>query len=122
MIKNAKSSVNLVTTENGLVRKSSEFSRVLKKAKENGVKVRIAAPISKNGKKMLAELSKYAEIRNSDIDARFMVVDGEDLAFMVMDDKKVHPSYDVGIWVTTPFFASAVENLFDLAWKGMKKA
>ena len=40
---------------------------------------------------------------------------------MILDDKEVHPTYDVGIWVNTPFFASAVDNLFDLAWKGMKK-
>jgi hypothetical protein len=41
---------------------------------------------------------------------------------MILDDKEVHPTYDVGIWVNTPFFANAVENLFDHAWKNMKPA
>ena len=39
---------------------------------------------------------------------------------MVMDDNDVHPTYDVGIWVSTPFFASALENMFEMAWKNMK--
>ena len=39
---------------------------------------------------------------------------------MILDDKDVHPTYDVGIWVNTPFFAKALENMFDLSWKGMK--
>ena len=37
-----------------------------------------------------------------------------------MDDEEVHPTYDVGIWVTTPYFASALDNLFTLAWKDMR--
>jgi len=40
---------------------------------------------------------------------------------MIMDDKEVHPNYDVGIWINTPYFASAVEELFELAWKNLKK-
>ena len=36
---------------------------------------------------------------------------------MLMDDKDVHPSYDIGIWVNTPYFASALENMFNVAWK-----
>jgi len=39
---------------------------------------------------------------------------------MVLNDQEVHPSYDVGIWVNTPFFASALEDLFELAWNQMK--
>jgi hypothetical protein len=33
----------------------------------------------------------------------------------------VHPTYDVGIWINTPFFAKALEDMFELAWKDMKK-
>jgi len=41
---------------------------------------------------------------------------------MVLDDEEVHPTYDIGIWVNTPFFAAALQNLFDVAWKSLKKA
>ena len=39
--------------------------------------------------------------------------------FMVMDDSDVHPNYDIGVWVNTPFFANALEQLFDMNWKEM---
>jgi len=39
-----------------------------------------------------------------------------------LDDKEIHPTYDVGIWVNTPLFATALEQLFELAWKEMKPA
>ncbi len=71
---------------------------------------------------IVKDLGNLAEVRHTDSKARFTVVDGIEIVFMVLDDEEVHPTYDVGIWVTTPFFAGAVENLFDLAWKGMKKA
>ena len=41
---------------------------------------------------------------------------------MVMDDADVHPTYDIGIWITTPFFANALSNLFDIAWKDLEPA
>jgi hypothetical protein len=52
--------------------------------------------------------------------ARFIVIDGRELTFMLHNDEDIHPSFDVGIWVNTEFFASALENLFELAWREMK--
>ena len=120
MIKNANHSITISTTSKGLVRKFEEFERAFKKAKEKGVKIKIAAPITKDNKKVLNELSKYAEIRHTDDKSRFMVVDGKDIAFMVADDEKVHPTYDVGIWVNTEFFASSLEKMFNECWRNLK--
>ena len=41
---------------------------------------------------------------------------------MVMDDADVHPTYDIGVWITTPFFANALGSMYDLAWKDMEPA
>jgi hypothetical protein len=41
--------------------------------------------------------------------------------FMVLDDDKSHPSYDLGIWINTEFFAKALEDLFNIAWNSFKK-
>ena len=46
-----------------------------------------------------------------------MIVDAKQLMFMLMDDKAVHPTYDIGMWVNTPYFAGTMQNMFDLAWK-----
>ena len=120
MLRNAEKSVTLMTTTQGLMRKIEGFKPLFEKLKKKGVKIRIAAPLNKEGKALVKELGKSVEVRNTDNKARFLIVDGKELVFMAMDDQEVHPTYDIGIWVTTPFFASALENLFESAWKNMK--
>ena len=39
----------------------------------------------------------------------------------MMHDDEVHPSYDVGIWANTPYFASALSGMYTMAWKNMKE-
>ena len=39
---------------------------------------------------------------------------------MLLDDSEVHPTYDSGVWVNTPFFASALRQMFETEWKQMK--
>ena len=119
-IRNAEESVTLMTTSQGFLRKVEGLKPTFEKLKKRGVKIRIAAPLTKESMSALKELQGIAEVKNTDNKARFCIVDGKEVIFMVMDDAEVHPTYDVGIWVNTPFFASALENLFDLAWKNMK--
>ena len=38
------------------------------------------------------------------------------IGFMMLDDKDVHPSYDLGVWVKTPYFATAMDDMFDTVW------
>ena len=40
---------------------------------------------------------------------------------MLLDDKTVHPNYDVAIWLSTEYFAKALEQMFELAWKDFSK-
>jgi sugar-specific transcriptional regulator TrmB len=119
-IRNANTSITLMTTSQGLIRKAEGMMPVLEKLKKRGVKIRIAAPLTKENKNTFKELGKVAEVRQTDSKARFCIVDGKELVFMVMNDEEVHPTYDIGIWANTPFFANALEGLFDTAWKGMK--
>ncbi|MBT4824862.1 TrmB family transcriptional regulator [Candidatus Woesearchaeota archaeon] len=119
-IRNAEESVVIMTTSEGFMRKVEGLKPVFEKLKKRGVKIRIAAPLSKECSNAVKDIKDVAEIRNTDSKARFCVVDGKEIVFMVMNDADVHPTYDIGIWVNTPFFANAVYDLFDLAWKGMK--
>jgi len=121
-IRNAENSVTLMTTPQGLMRKVDALKPTFEKIKKRGVKIRIAAPITKECMQAVKDLGGVAEVRNTNNKARFCVVDGKEVVFMVLDDLEVHPTYDVGVWVNTPFFAKALDNLFDLAWKGMKPA
>lgn len=121
-IRNAQKSVTIMTTPQGLMRKVEGLKPVFEKLKKKGVKIRIAAPLTKETKAAVREVSKVAEVKHADSKARFCIVDGKELIFMIMDDQEVHPTYDVGIWVNTPFFASALEGMFNLAWKSMASA
>jgi len=120
LIKNAESTVTIVTTGKGLVRKNEALKAVLERLKKKNVKIRIAANLTKASLDAAKQLSKIAEVRStSKVNARFCIIDNKDLVFMMMSDENVHPSYDVGVWVKTPLFTSALESMFDLAWKEM---
>lgn len=121
MIRGAEKSITIVTTREGLNRKLEALMPTLEKCKKRGVNVRIAAPIDNSNVKIAKEFKKVAEIKDLDkMKARFVIVDSNQLMFMLLDDEKFHPNYDVGIWVNTEFFAQALEQLFDIAWKDMK--
>lgn len=121
MIREAERTVTIITTEEGLNRKLEILLPSLEKVKKRGVKIRIAAPINSNNIKVAKEFKKVAEIKNLErFKARFMIIDSNQLIFMLLDDEKFHPNYDVGVWINTEFFAQALEQLFELAWKEMK--
>ena len=121
MIRGAEKSVVLMTTAKGLVKKAEILKPVFERLKKKGIKIRIATQITKENAMIAKDLAKVAEVRNVEkINARFCLVDGKELTFMVMNDENVHPSYDVGVWVKTPYFVSALESMFDMAWQDMK--
>lgn len=121
MVRDAENSITMITTEEGLNRKLESLMPSLIKVKKRGVKIRIAAPIDKNNMKVAKELGKVAEVRSiQKLKARFVIIDSKQLMFMLLDDEKFHPNYDIGVWINTEFFARALEDLFELAWKDMK--
>ena len=117
MIREAGKTVTIVTTAEGLNRKMEALMPSLMKAKKRGVIIRIAAEINSSNMKIAKEMEKVADIRDVEgFKGRFAIIDGEQLMFMLLDDAQVHPSYDVGVWISTPFFAQAMEKMFELAW------
>ncbi len=122
MIRDAEKTVTIVTTSEGLNRKLEALMPVMEKAKKRNIKIRIAAPINNNNIKVARELKKVAEVKSTDkLKARFTIVDSNQIMFMLLDDEKFHPNYDVGVWINTEFFAQALEQMFELAWKEMKQ-
>jgi len=121
MVRNAEKSITIVTTKEGLNRKMEALMPSFEKCKKRGVKIRIAAPVDKNNLEVARELKKVAEVKKTDkIRARFAIVDANQIMFMLLDDEKSHQNYDTGIWINTEFFAQALEEMFELAWKDMK--
>ena len=118
LIKDAKSTVNMMTTEKGFMRKVEGLRPTLERIKKKGVKIKISVPITKENKKIADSLKHVAEVKhNEEINSRFVTVDGKDMVFMMLNDNEVHPSYDMGIWVKTPYFTKAMDKMFENVWR-----
>jgi sugar-specific transcriptional regulator TrmB len=122
MLRGAERTITIVTTREGLNRKFEAIMPTLDKCKKRGVKVRIAAPVDASNIKVAKEFKKVAEIRDIEgvMKARFIIIDSNQLMFMLLDDEKFHPNYDVGIWINTEFFSQALEQMFEIMWKDLK--
>jgi sugar-specific transcriptional regulator TrmB len=121
-LRGAEETVTIMSTTEGLMRKVEGFKPIFEQLKKRGVKIRIVAPLTEDCIPVVKELGDLAELRHHENRARFIVVDGKEVIFMVMDDAEVHPTYDIGIWVNTPFFAAALDSLFNIAWENLKPA
>ncbi|MCX6742261.1 MAG: hypothetical protein NTX24_03755 [Candidatus Pacearchaeota archaeon] len=119
MIRNADKSITIATTSEGLNRKFENLRPAFEKAKKKGVMVRVVAPITPKNYKIAKELSKYAEVRNGKVKSRFAISDAKELLLMVLDDEEVHPNYDVGVWINSPFFGNAMHEIFNSSWEKM---
>ncbi|HIG52082.1 hypothetical protein CXT76_00170 [Candidatus Parvarchaeota archaeon] len=121
MIKNAKKSAVIVTSSDGINRKLEALSQTLNQAKKKGIKIRIAAPINSQNVKIAKSLSKYGDVRAlNEPHGRFAIIDGEQIMFMLLDDKTVHPNYDVAVWFSSEFFGKSLASMFDLSWAKFK--
>ena len=120
MVKSAESEVILMTTSTGFLRKVEALRGIFETLVERGVSIKIATPKTEKAVKIQGELKDVAEIRfTEEIEARFCVIDGEEVLFMTLHDKDIYPAYDIGVWVNTPFFAQALQQLFEVAWREM---
>jgi sugar-specific transcriptional regulator TrmB len=116
-IRNAEKQVSIITTEKGIIRKSTVLKNALSKAKNQGVKIKIAAPMTKNNKNAAKVLSAYGQVKKVDaVKTRFCVIDGKSVVIMAMDDTDIHPKYDFGVWINTEFMAKAFDNIFNMLW------
>lgn len=102
MLNKAEKNVLISTTQKELINTAEKLKPTFEKLKKKNIRTIILTQINNNTKKYINKIKKFAEIRHTDNKARFCIVDGKEIIFMVFDDNDVHPTYDVGIWVNTP--------------------
>lgn len=112
----ASKNVILATDSSALKKEIKILKQVLENLKRKGVKVRIAVNGDTGEIKEITKEMK-ADVRKTDLNARFCIVDDNELMFMITPSD--HES-DTGIWIKSGYFASALSNLFDLVWDGSK--
>lgn len=124
---NAESEIKIMTTEDGLSDVHENHMDDLRDAKENGVNVRILAPVTGENEDEFEEISEVAEVRHmhDDMDqkpdTRFHIVDEENIIFSLTDDD-THPTQDTAFWSRSEHAATqALGPMFEMAWESARE-
>ncbi|HEY9703336.1 MAG TPA: helix-turn-helix domain-containing protein [Allocoleopsis sp.] len=121
MIKKAEKSVYMMTSSEGITRKLTALEKTLRKISDKGVNIKVIVPTQKDAEKIEKDFKNVVESKvNSDVKSRFILVDDTKLLFFITNDKDVHPTYDVAVWVETSFFAESMKGFFEASWKNKK--
>lgn len=117
MVSDAKKSVCIMSSSSGVIRKMELLGQTLEELKKKGVRIRVATQVNKESAQVLKDICKVAEVKHAKgVNSRFCIVDDKNMVFMLTNDSEVHPNYDAGIWIGTPFFVNAMNSVFDMAW------
>ncbi len=116
LLQNAEKTVTIATTSEEFLRKLQNLRLRFKKLNAKGIKIKVAIPkMNEEINKELKELNNVFQIKIvPNLNTRFVIVDTKDVLFMVNDDKNTHESYDTSIWVNSPYFAKALEDMYNL--------
>ena len=109
MLKKAERNVFMLVTQKEFISLVENFKPLFEKLKKKNIKIKISTQINNQTKKYAEEIRQFTEVKHTDHKARFCIVDSKEILFMILDENDVHPSYDVGIWVSTPL-AKDLEN------------
>ncbi|MDI6826035.1 MAG: helix-turn-helix domain-containing protein [Candidatus Aenigmarchaeota archaeon] len=126
MLRNASSSVEIVTTPAGLNELFENHISTLKKLSENGIKIKIATRHEKQCAEAIKALSGIAEIRcltkeEVPFSGRFYVVDGQQFMLGLSDPEAVNSTQDMMFWTKSKHAAKNMfEPLFYLLWEKAK--
>ncbi len=122
MIREAEKKVYISLTPETLIYAIPRLKTTITNAKKRGVKIQIMINKEIDTDFVYSYLPKSIEIRvNPDLEARFVIVDDEEILFMLLKENETHEVFDPGIWVSSKMFAGAMARLFELAWKASKK-
>ena len=107
-VSKASSSVVILATPSGLMKKAEFLLPLFKKLRKKGVSVRIATHNLKEARVIVDQLSQYSEIRQSNFEGRFCIIDNSEVTFMLQHDSVVPQNYDMVIWINLPFCSKAI--------------
>ncbi len=127
MIKGASESINILTTAKGAKNLLKKHSKLLQKAKKNGIHIRLAAPVTDENKDEIEVLSDVVDFRELKSDehqlpmGRMFIVDGKQVLFGLTDDDEIHESQDISFWSASPHFSeNFAQNMFEFIWKHLE--
>jgi len=118
MLTNAKDTVDVVTTENGLILLYKAFNKLLDRLTENNVKIRIRAPVKTSSKNLIHELRYVYEIKHERITIPmfFVCIDDSELLFAELkpNDFNLESGQDCGFFSQNRTLCNLFSSLFAL--------
>ena len=112
MLCRAERSVNVITTEKGLILFYKAFHKLLDKLVEDGVKVRTKAPISSYNGSLARELKYVCQVRHVDVrfPVLFLCVDDRELLLVELrpDSFSIDSGEDVGVFSRNPTLCALI--------------
>lgn len=113
ILENAKKEVIICTSVKDFSDKIRLFSSLVARLNKNGVKVRIALSGNEQEIKRIS-LKLKEKIKKVDINAKFFVVDQEQILFFLADTSVADE--EAAIWLNAPFFTNSLVYLFNQIW------
>jgi sugar-specific transcriptional regulator TrmB len=127
MMQDAEESIKIMTSEDGLNDLLTDHADLLQEAKEEGINLKVLAPVSEKNQDAFNKLQEFAEIRNLegveenlDADApegRVSIIDDDSLTISMTHDD-VHSTQDTAFWTQSDHMAeSMLSPMFDTLWE-----
>lgn len=114
ILNRAEDRVRIMATPSDIKELNKFHISGIKEAKSRGVDVQVLVPEGTD----TGEIGKYAEVKEIKRDlSRAVVADGKEAVVMFMDPQGVHPTFDAGVWVNSPYVANTINKLFTEAWQ-----
>ncbi len=123
MFQEAQESIKIVTSEGGLNDLYDNHSDLLEEAREEGVNVKVLAPVTDANRNSYENLREVAEVRHLEgkddfslPNGRFAIVDNDALTIS-MTGEDVHSTQDTAFWTRSDHLAEeTMEPVFDMLW------
>ncbi|MFB6244808.1 MAG: TrmB family transcriptional regulator, partial [Candidatus Nanohaloarchaea archaeon] len=123
MFQQAEDAIKVATTEEGLNDLVENHGDLLREAKEDGINLKVLAPVTDTNRDAYEQLDQVAEVRhlegeNKEFDipnGRFAIVDDDMTMSMTHDD--VHSTQDTAFWTRSNHMSKeTMEPVFDMLW------
>ena len=109
LIKNAKESIILVSSNKGILRKIKQFKKELKNATDRGV---IVSLYNCSETRLNSTLVNHLNLINlNDFDARICLVDSKDTIMMLNPDEEIKQHEDYALWLKSPFISKSINKM-----------
>jgi sugar-specific transcriptional regulator TrmB len=116
VFKEAKKTIDIITTEQGLSELHQKHFRLLKKMNKAGVRLRVAAPLKDEAAaKAFSQIAEVKAIKGPY--GRIVTVDGKHMLMALTDDREVHETQDTVFWADSPHaVTSVVQPILRQVW------